>query len=570
MAQGRATPTQMAAETDVSFGPFRLERNTRLWRGEHLVALRPGALALLRYLAERPGQLVTKEELLQQVWLGIYVTPTALRVGVHAIRRALQDDPGTPRFLETVGRQGYRFLGVVGTSAPVPPHPLPHHFVGRTQELAALHTAWARAQQDERQVVFLLGEPGIGKTTLVDRFLGEVQTRGPVRIGRGQCLELHGPGEAYLPLLEALGQLCQDERGERVLTLLRRYAPLWLVQMAGLLEAHERDALFHQVQGRGQECMVREFAEVVERLAADVGLVLVVEDLQWSDASTVAALAYLAQRRGPVRLHLIGTYRPAEVAVRAHPLRRVVQELAGHGQCEELALELLTEAEVEAYLGQRFGQRPVDPSVSQMIHHYTDGNALFMVHFVDYLCQQDVLVNAGGRVAFRGEHAALQGVVPHTLQQFITRHIEVLGPAERYLLEVASVAGQAFTAATVAGVVGQAIEAIEGVYDTLAMWEHFIARAGMVEGPDGTVTMQYAFRHALYQQVLYERVGAARCMRLHRQLGERTEAHYSGRAAEIAGALAVHVTQGQDDRRAARFHAAQTRPRPAAHLPTPV
>ena len=68
MAQKSERPIQAAAETDVSFGPFRLERNKRLWRGEHLVALRPRALAVLRYLAERPGQLVTKEELLKHIW----------------------------------------------------------------------------------------------------------------------------------------------------------------------------------------------------------------------------------------------------------------------------------------------------------------------------------------------------------------------------------------------------------------------------------------------------------------------------------------------------------------------
>ena len=192
-----------------------------------------------------------------------------------------------------------------------------------------------------------------------------------------------------------------------MLAILRRYAPLWLVQMAGLLEAHERDALRRQVQGSGQERMVREFAEAVEMLAADAGLILVCEDLQWSDVSTVEALAYLAQRRRNARLHILGTYRPADVVVRQHPLRQVVQELSGHGQCEELALELFTEAEVEAYLGQRFGQSPAVTALSQTLHRCTDGNALFIVNFVDYLCQQGLLVDTGGGVELRVERAAL-------------------------------------------------------------------------------------------------------------------------------------------------------------------
>ena len=566
MAQESERSIHSAAESDLHFGPFRLEMQKRLWHGEHLVALRPRALAVLRYLAERPGQLVTTEELLTHLWPRLYVTKTVLRVCVHAIRHALQDSPIAPRFIETVGRQGYRFVSAVSAPssalspqpqdareraafpAPVTQHTPPHtrHFVGREQELARLHTAFARAQQGERQAVFLAGEPGIGKTTLVDRFLAQVQASGPVWIGRGQCPELHGPGEAYLPLLEALGQLCQEARGAHVLAILRRYAPRWLVQMAGLLEAHERDVLQRQVQGSGQERMVREFAEAAEMLAADAGLILVCEDLQWSDVSTVEALAYLAQRRRHARLHILGTYRPADVVVRQHPLRQVVQELSGHGQCEELALELFTEAEVEAYLGQRFGQSPAVTAFSQTLHRCTDGNALFIVHFVDYLCQQGLLVDAGGGVELRVERAALTRLVPNTLQQLITRQCEALSPEEQQLLRAASVAGMTFTAAEVAGVVGHALEDVEAVYDTLASREHFIAAEGMTEWPDGTVTGQYGFRHALYQQVLYEQVGQARRVRLHRQLGARKEVGYGDQTRTIAGELVVHFTVGRD------------------------
>ena len=81
----------------------------------------------------------------------------------------------------------------------------PTPFVGRAQELARLQEVFDRAQQGERQIVFLFGEPGIGKTTLVDRFLDQVRRVRHVRIGRGQCVEHYGSGEAYLPLLEALG-----------------------------------------------------------------------------------------------------------------------------------------------------------------------------------------------------------------------------------------------------------------------------------------------------------------------------------------------------------------------------
>ena len=87
--------------------------------------------------------------------------------------------------------------------------------VGREVELAALHQRLETALQGQRQVVFLAGEPGIGKTALVDAFLTQLQRRTDVRTTSGQCVEQYGPGEAYLPLLEATTRLCRGPGGER-------------------------------------------------------------------------------------------------------------------------------------------------------------------------------------------------------------------------------------------------------------------------------------------------------------------------------------------------------------------
>jgi DNA-binding winged helix-turn-helix (wHTH) protein len=183
MLRDRKIAPRAAAESGLCFGPFRLEGVKRLWRGERQVYVRPRPLAVLHYLAERPGRLVTGEELLKHLWPGVYVTRTVLRVCVHEIRQALGEGPTAPRFLETVGRQGYRFTGTVnaqpsalspsllGTrqsasflpSAPLAAQAPPQstsYFVGREPELTRLHVAFARARQGERQVVFVLGEGG--------------------------------------------------------------------------------------------------------------------------------------------------------------------------------------------------------------------------------------------------------------------------------------------------------------------------------------------------------------------------------------------------------------------------
>jgi hypothetical protein len=102
--------------------------------------------------------------------------------------------------------------------------------VGREAELRQLQGCLAQAQGGARQVVFVTGEPGIGKTTVVDVFLAGLAPDPTLWVAWGQCLEHYGVGEAYLPVLAALAQLCRAPGGERLIAVLGQYAPTWLVQ----------------------------------------------------------------------------------------------------------------------------------------------------------------------------------------------------------------------------------------------------------------------------------------------------------------------------------------------------
>src|SRR5262249_30625676 len=227
--------------------------------------------------------------------------------------------------------------------------------VGRRAEVEAVDQCFQRAAQGARQVVLLSGEAGIGKTTVVEMVLARLGTGSGVRIARGQCVEYFGEGEPYLPLLEALGQLCRGPRPAAVVAVLRRYAPLWLGQLLGVLSEAELEHLQRQVQGATAARMLRELAEALDVVTAEVPLVLVLEDLHWSDHATVEALAYLAQRRGSARLLVLGTYRPVEMALRPPPVRGLLQELCGRGQAVDLRLELLPPEAVTAYGTARLG-----------------------------------------------------------------------------------------------------------------------------------------------------------------------------------------------------------------------
>ena len=191
----------------------------------------------------------------------------------------------------------------------------------------------------ERQIVFVTGEAGIGKTALIDTFVRSIASDRSIRISRGQCLEQYGTSEAYLPVLEAIGRLCREHA--QVVDVLRAHAPMWLLQMPSLVSASDRESLSREVFGATRERMLREMGEALEALTADVPLVLVLEDLHWSDYSTLDLISYLARQRQAAHLMVIGTYRTAELIASGHPLKAVKQELLAKQQCEELPLEYL-------------------------------------------------------------------------------------------------------------------------------------------------------------------------------------------------------------------------------------
>ena len=183
----------MEQEYRLAFGPFHFDGTPgRLWQGEQAIVLRPQSLAMLRYLVAHPGRLVTKAELRQHVWGGTHVSDTVLRVSVHEIRQALGDGAAAPRYVATVGRQGYRFL--LGDALDVPPPLTTRPLVGRQGDVEAVAEWLPWAAHGARQFLFLSGEAGIGKTTVVDMVLTHLGPGSGVRMARGQCAEHYGEG----------------------------------------------------------------------------------------------------------------------------------------------------------------------------------------------------------------------------------------------------------------------------------------------------------------------------------------------------------------------------------------
>jgi DNA-binding winged helix-turn-helix (wHTH) protein/predicted ATPase len=554
----------MPSNQQKTFGGFRLDAaNERLWRGEQAIALRPKAFAVLKYLVDHRSQLVTKQQLLDNVWPSTFVTDAVLKDSIRQVREALGDDAASPRYIETAHRRGYRFICQLSEDAAAPP-PLPEAMttaappaslglLGRETEPAKMRAWLERALRGERQVVFVTGEPGIGKTTVVNALLDYASALPGVLVCRGQCFEHYGAGEAYLPILDGLSRLGRTPYGPRTVELLRQYAPAWLLELPSLLPPAERDALQARSSSATRERMLREIAEALDALTAEWPLVIVLEDLHWSDYSTLDLISYLARRRDPARLMVIGTYRPVDVILGEHPLKAVKQELQAHGLCHELPLEYLSEDAVAQFLEMRFPRHRFPRRLARVMHRRSEGNPLFMVHLAGYLVDDGIIVHAEDGWQLLGDVGDIESGIPENIRQLIEKQIDRLDAEERAVLESASVAGVECSTVAIAAGVDQGTDWVEQRCEALVRRHQFLSPARLVELPDGTITPRYKFNHVLYLEVLYRLLPALRRSQIHRRIGDRAEAIYGERAGEIAAELAVHFEQGLDNRRAVKY-----------------
>ena len=539
------------------FLQFRFDMvNQCLWRREdngkdRHIRLTPKAFGVLRCLIEHPGRLVTHHELLDSVWPGTHVEPQAVKKTILELRSALGDPANTPKFIETLHRRGYRFIGPVREETPQP-CPLsrpasPGKLVGRNEPLTELRKQLEKALTGERQVVFITGEPGIGKTALVDEFQRIVteEVTGII-VARGQCIEGYGGKEPYYPVLEALGQLCRGASRESVLEILASQAPTWLAQLPGLLKRETRERLQREIIGATRERMLREIGDALETIAESTPLMLVFEDLQWVDYSTIDFIAAVARRRGPARLMLVATKRPLSTVAPGHPLAELKNELLVHHLCHEIAVRPLTETEIDDYIATASSEGVSPEGFAKLLHRHTEGNPLFMVASLEHMSNRGFAArnDRGWKLKVPLREIALE--VPQKLRGIIETQIGALSLEEQQVLEAASVEGQTFSARVSAEAVNLDQGIFEDICERLSRRQHIVEYAGSQKLSDGSLLSRYKFVHALYREACYRRQSPGRRAKLHRNIGKRLEALFAGHLSEVTPELAHHFEEASD------------------------
>ena len=427
--------------------------------------------------------------------------------------------------------------------------------VGREAERDALRRAFTRVSGGQSRIVGVAGEAGIGKTSLIEDFLVELTSR-PERpvIARGRCSERLAGAEAYLPILEALDSLLHRAGGESLQTLMKTVAPTWYLHVATRsIEESSLADLRVDALTASQERMKREVGAFFQDVSSTRPVVLFLDDLHWADVSTIDILNFLAGRFADMRVLVLTTYRPAEMALAQHPFLGIGNNLRTRGLFEQIELGFLARSDVDRYLALEFPEHRLPPDFSALVHAKTEGSPLFMADLVRYLRDSGGIVEQGGTWVLARPMSDLPRDLPESVRSMIARKIEQVDERDRALLLAASVQGPEFDSATVSEATEMDAAEVEERLDVLERVHVFVQRGSEREFPDLTLTLQYQFVHVLYQNMLYASLQPTRRTTLSGRVARALVAHGEETPANAAR-LAILFESARDFTTSARYY----------------
>jgi predicted ATPase/predicted Ser/Thr protein kinase len=428
--------------------------------------------------------------------------------------------------------------------------------VGRQREWAGLVNGLEEAASGRGLLLCVTGEPGLGKTTLVESFLEEVAaTGGTWSLARGRCSERLAGAEAYLPFLEALDSLLHGEGGAALSQAMKLLAPTWYVQLAPLVADDKSLAhLFAEAKEASQERRKRELGLFLQEASRQHPLVVFLDDIHWADPSSVDLLAYLGSKCSAWRLLLLLAYRHTDLLRTQHPFGPVKLELQGRGICREIALPFLSRDDFDRYLELAFTGHRFPNELAAILHARTEGNPIFMVDLLRYLCDRGLIVQAqDGWELVRGM-PDLERELPESVRSMIQRKVDQLSSADRHMLMAASVQSPEFDSAVVAELLGRGAAEVEERLEVLERVYGLVRHVRAQTFPDGTLTVRYRFVHMLYKNALSAALQPTRRAAWNAGAARALLAHYGENSSGLAAELAELFEVGRDYERAADYY----------------
>jgi len=514
------------------FGAFELDiARKQLCRDGEIVPIAPKPFELLALLVRHSDRMVSREEALAEVWAGVCVSDATLASTLRDLRRALADDAQAPHFVQTARGLGFRFVAPVESRRPRAEVAEPsgsESLVGRQALLERLADSLAAATGGRGRLVLLEGEPGIGKTSVLAALSTTARAADAI-VCQARFPEA-GAGPAYRPWALLLKGLIEARPPERLAEELGHGLP-WLTRLVPGLTTDP--ALEPGVGDEDETATLRLFDAVTGflcRVSRSAPLVLLLDDLQGADRSSLRLLEHLADEIHHARILVVGAYRSCELDPE-HPLPAALAELARGPGYARHRLEGVDLEATRALVREATGREP-DAAQLAEIHARTDGNPFYVHELARYLA----------------EHAGCAGrpSVPPSLCELLRGRLQRLPLRCRDTLELASVVGREFEVELLRRASGLDVSDLT---DALERGR----RAGLVEiGWSDT----RRFRHALVQEAIYASLPEARRRRLHRRVGEAGQALLAADRCDRLATVAHHLCQVAEEVGFAAFEAA--------------
>lgn len=539
------------------FADFELDRSAfQLRRKGRPVRIERIPLDLLFLLAERRGQLVTREEILARIWgKDVFLeTDHSINTAVQKIRRVLHDDPETPRFVATVPTKGYRFVASLlelgREMRDVASHrdsengirPQQSAMVGRARELAELRGGLADATARRGSLLLISGEPGIGKTRLSAELASHAQASG-VAVRTGQCLDRE-ESVPYLPFVEILEscvdripdprELCKlvGNEGPELARLMPRLGRL-LPDLAPPLDLPPRETRRH---------LFNSFCAFTARLVSEQPTLFIIEDLHWADDSTLSLLDHLVKRLSKLPLLIVGTFREAEVDL-SPALAQTLEDLLRGRLASRIRLKTLPLDSVAEMVTLLSGMSP-PAQVVREIYDETEGNPFFVEELFLHLKEENRLYDSSG--VFRSELKIDELDAPQSVRIVVGRRLARLSDPTRKCMTTMAAIGRSFGFDTLLAATGTDADSL---LESIAEAE----RAGLIFSSANSGNARLEFSHELIRQAVLGSMSAAMREGLHLRIAEAMERVYCDLLEDYVTELAYHYSRSANSLKAVDY-----------------
>jgi len=543
----------------LQFGAFHLPHGVELlYRGDEVVPLEPRAVRVLRYLVEHNDRVLSKEELLEEVWSDVFTTDGVLKKAVSQIRRTIGDDAEQSRFIATYHGRGYRFIARVtriGITAPkivsaapaettVALVPSYDQLAARDTELLTLRAEFLSALEGSPRPVAITGEAGIGKTQLVRHFRRWTVQQGAISL-YGRFFDYRGarlaPYELFIDLLRRAVINGKPPDGTPLRDSIEAASGIRLP--AELFEESNRGEI-----GGGQTGDHFRFIVPICRawlaLSRRQPIVLALDDLQWADPASLDILGCLMRMISSEPLMVIVVIRSDEVESGDHRVRTWLADQALRRTYTTLRLQSLAEHDCREVIGRIFGIRrrgEVPPGDVETLHGLTGGNPYFLVETLRHLVAVGAIAPDASR-SWRW-NGVRDRPLPETILTAARAKVDRLPEHVRGMLEHASVIGDEFHVETLCAITGATVADVEAVLSEGL-------RGGVLSIQNLSPGEDCRFQHSILRHVVYDAVPPRRRRELHARAAGALESVYGAESERVAEALAAHYLAAGDQRRA--------------------